>query len=102
MDCESSRSTRYTSLTPSIDPYEESLLPKLPHSIELFQAHVAQAFRHARMLLLIAVPPFLCSLGHPIDVDDVHVSVDRKSKEVSHTLEIAVELAREHKEERNR
>jgi hypothetical protein len=54
------------------------------------------------MLLLIAVPPFLCSLGHPIDVDDVHVSVDRKSKEVSHTLEIAVELAREHKEERNR
>ncbi|KAK1924272.1 hypothetical protein DB88DRAFT_489652, partial [Papiliotrema laurentii] len=52
-----------TTFAARLDPYDSDHWPKLPRDRELFQAHMAQAFRHARAMMFSLVPRLLSQLG---------------------------------------
>lgn len=88
-------------LTARIDPYDP-LKPKIPYDEELFHAHMAQAFRHSRVSLFIAVPAVLKPLvGEGAEVGSVKEVFDNINWYASikdRTVATAVSTATQEKE----
>lgn len=63
---------------------------------------MAQAFRHSRMVLFIAVPSILASLGHSLEQSSALDLLHTKLRDTTHTLEDAVAQANTHKENANK